>query len=251
MESEHRVVTGLRAELAVEGADACPVAAASDATSGPIQNVEWTRSGDEGAVERFAVDDVGSVVNDRKSEAAADDSTDESSSGDANAGSASEANANDAAATEFDPVFTDGDGGVVEFERDWDACVCEVIEATGCPVETVEARDGALLVTVHTRSRDRLKTVIGAAREAAGDVSLNYVVTGDGRDATDPVVVDRGRLTDRQREVLATAYEHGYFEHPRRANAAEVADVLGVAPATFREHLAAAQEKLLGGVVEA
>jgi predicted DNA binding protein len=53
------------------------------------------------------------------------------------------------------------------------------------------------------------------------------------------------RLTDRQREVLRTAHEMGYFEYPRGANAGEVATALDIEPSTFTEHLNAAQSKLL------
>ncbi|MFW6000412.1 MAG: helix-turn-helix domain-containing protein, partial [Halorubrum sp.] len=52
-------------------------------------------------------------------------------------------------------------------------------------------------------------------------------------------------LTDRQCEVLRTAYRMGYFERPRDANASEVADALDISPSTFAEHLATAQRKLL------
>ena len=61
---------------------------------------------------------------------------------------------------------------------------------------------------------------------------------------TDYIAVDRSKLTNRQREVLETSYEMGYFDHPKRANAGEVADALGISTSTFSEHLAAAQRKL-------
>jgi hypothetical protein len=43
----------------------------------------------------------------------------------------------------------------------------------------------------------------------------------------------------------------GYFEHPRTANAGEVADELDISRSTFAEHLAAAQSKLLDAVLDA
>ncbi|WP_254533040.1 helix-turn-helix domain-containing protein [Natrinema gelatinilyticum] len=62
--------------------------------------------------------------------------------------------------------------------------------------------------------------------------------------------IDRTQLTDRQREVLETAYRMGYFDHPKDANAKNIADVFGIAPATFVEHLAAAQSKVLEVVLD-
>lgn len=52
-------------------------------------------------------------------------------------------------------------------------------------------------------------------------------------------------LTDRQREVLETAYHAGFFEWPRASSASDVAALLGVSPPTFHEHLRRAEEKLL------
>ena len=63
------------------------------------------------------------------------------------------------------------------------------------------------------------------------------------------MIVDRGVLTDRQREVLRVAFEMGYFERPRETNAEAVAAALGIAPSTLAEHLAAAQSKLTDAVL--
>lgn len=56
-------------------------------------------------------------------------------------------------------------------------------------------------------------------------------------------------LTDRQREVLESAHGMGYFDHPKGANAGEVAAELGVSRSTFAEHLAAAQSKVLESIL--
>jgi predicted DNA binding protein len=216
-------VTGLRAELAVGDPDACPVAAMSVDADGPLRDVRWTRESAETATER-----VVTVDDDAWSDA-----------GDAESGGG----------VVPETVFDDGDERVVEFGRDRNGCVCERIESVGCPVDAVRAANGTLYVTVYVRSRERLREVVAAAREVAREVSLNYVVS-EGSDPGDPVVVDRGLLTDRQREALSTAYEAGYFDHPREANAGAVAEKLDVSPATFREQVARAQSKLLAGVVE-
>jgi PAS domain S-box-containing protein len=53
------------------------------------------------------------------------------------------------------------------------------------------------------------------------------------------------QLTDRQYEVLRTAYASGYYETPRESSGAEVAALLDIAQPTFNHHLHAAQRKLL------
>lgn len=52
-------------------------------------------------------------------------------------------------------------------------------------------------------------------------------------------------LSDRQREAVAVAVDLGYYDHPRRATHADVADALGCAPSTASEHLKKAEAKLV------
>jgi predicted DNA binding protein/GAF domain-containing protein len=53
-------------------------------------------------------------------------------------------------------------------------------------------------------------------------------------------------LTDRQLEVLRSAYESGYFETPRESSGEDVADKLGIAQPTVSHHLREAQRRVLG-----
>lgn len=55
-------------------------------------------------------------------------------------------------------------------------------------------------------------------------------------------------LTDRQREVIETALDAGYYEWPRGATGEEVAETLGISSATFSEHVHAAERNLLCGL---
>jgi hypothetical protein len=234
---ENRPVTGLRAELSIAAADSCPVAALSTETDDSLREVTWTgaRSEGGGAVERFDTHATVADASKGDDDVAGDDGNVPTTTADR--------------APEFDTVFDDGDTRTLEFQRDWDDCVCERIEAVGCPVDDVRAVEGRLLIQFRVRSNERLRDVIAAAREISEDVRLNYVVSA-GAERSDTVLVDRGRLTERQREVLETAYDSGYFDHPREQNAAEIAAELDISPSTFREHIAAAQAKLLGSVVE-
>ncbi|WP_435065325.1 bacterio-opsin activator domain-containing protein [Halobaculum sp. EA56] len=57
-------------------------------------------------------------------------------------------------------------------------------------------------------------------------------------------------LTDRQLQALRTAHAMGYFERPREATAAEVADELGVTDSTFGQHLRVAERKVFDELFE-
>lgn len=52
-------------------------------------------------------------------------------------------------------------------------------------------------------------------------------------------------LTDRQRECLTVAHNHGYFDVPRDATLAEVADTLGVDPSSASETIRRATNRII------
>ncbi|WP_135821138.1 helix-turn-helix domain-containing protein [Halostella litorea] len=68
-----------------------------------------------------------------------------------------------------------------------------------------------------------------------------------GLSALDPTAA----LSERQREALEAALALGYYDVPRRATQADVAEAMGCAPSTAAEHIrkgeAAALRSLLGG----
>ncbi|MDB9233578.1 helix-turn-helix domain-containing protein [Halorubrum ezzemoulense] len=130
----------------------------------------------------------------------------------------------------------------------------DAVESLGYPVSSVTVRTAPdrVRLGLSLPAADPLGDVIDALEATGESARLERLTSSGGADSrSDPVVVDRGRLTDRQREVVRTAQRLGYFEHPREASATEVADAIGIARATFSEHLAAAQrrvfEDLVGG----
>jgi hypothetical protein len=149
------------------------------------------------------------------------------------------------------PVFSHGSTRRYRLVHDGErGCPCACLSRFGCPVERYAARDGTLTLVFHAADYEELKAVVAGLRERFPGTNIRRFVrapAGDGR--RDTVLVDRSRLTARQLEVLKTAHEMGYFGRPREANATEVAAELGINPATFSEHLATAQAKLLEDVL--
>jgi predicted DNA binding protein len=206
---------GIRVRLAVEAAEACPVAASTGGDT-IARSARWARAGD-GVVEEF--DLVG--------DAAAADLPDGAS-----------------------VVLETDRGERVRFTRESGDCVCEAVERLGAPVADVSASRGTLRLSFHATDVETVRAAVDDLDAAFGSVRIDRLArTGDGED-DDLVLVDRGRLTDRQQEVLKTAMELGYFERPRSANATEVAERLDISPSTFAEHLAAAQSKVLDSLLE-
>jgi predicted DNA binding protein len=150
----------------------------------------------------------------------------------------------------FEAVISYGASTRYRLVHDAD-CPCVCLGEFGCPLDRYLAEDGTLTLSFHAPAFDRLQTIVGTLQERFPAVDIKRMVRSPAEsDRDDAVFVDRGKLTDRQRETLATAYEMGYFERPREANAGEVAAELDISPTTFAEHLAAAQSKLLGDVFE-
>lgn len=136
-------------------------------------------------------------------------------------------------------------------EHEDDPCPCECLGQRGCPVDRFVADDRTLTLVFHATDFERLQELVGALQNRFESLDLKRLVRDPGEDAVpEPVVVDTAHLTDRQFEAVRTAYRRGYFERPKRANAGEVADALGVDRSTFSEHLNAGLRKVVGDVLE-
>ena len=124
------------------------------------------------------------------------------------------------------------------------------LDRYGVPTADAIVRDGRLLVTFHVADLPTLRRVLGDLQESCADMQVVRLLQSSSTpQESDLVTVDRSELTERQREVLATAYEAGYFDHPKGANASEVAATLDIDRSTFTEHVAAAQRKLFGAML--
>jgi predicted DNA binding protein len=208
---------GIRVTVSFPRPPVCPVAALSARAGTTIDDVSTSASVDGDPVTEFLVD----------ADAVPDD-------------------------YERDPVFTYTDRHLYRVRHDAAAdCPCTCLGEFDTPVDRYHASDGDLQVVFHAREFDQVQAIVGELRERFDDVDIQRLVRAPtGTSARDTVFVDRGQLTDRQLEVLETAYSAGYFQRPRGATAQELAEDLGIAPSTLTEHLLAAQRKLLGDTLE-
>lgn len=96
-----------------------------------------------------------------------------------------------------------------------------------------------------------VRRVLEAVRKAFPDTNLvsKQEVSRERKPARRESV-DLEELTDKQLNSLRTAYRAGYFEWPRDASGTEVAEKLGVAPATFSQHLRAVERKVFGSLLD-
>ncbi len=129
---------------------------------------------------------------------------------------------------------------------------CHSIESLGHPVSDVTVRTAPdrILLTLSLPSVEPIGDIIDAVESTGASVTLERLTRSGSNADGDPVVIDRDRLTDRQREVVRTAQRLGYFEYPRKADAEAVAAAVGIARSTFAEHLAAAQRRVFDELVD-
>lgn len=150
-------------------------------------------------------------------------------------------------------LSTDGDGawtcgtvmeseeGDSEYEQveGCDACPCYLLSTFECVVELTAIRDGRLHYSVTVPHRSMLAPVVERLRETGSDVSVYRILAaGDGED-------DCPALTEKQRETLQLAIEYGYYDQPRGATLADIADELDITTSAASQRLTSAQRRLI------
>lgn len=208
-----RMAPGIRATVTFDGPSVCPVTELSAATETRVDSVATSICSDgcTECVTEFTVD--------------ADEVPD----------------------VDITPVFSHGSTHRYRLTHGGDPnCPCERLGVHGCPVSRYVAEDGSLTIVFHAADYDQLRSVVADLRKRFPGMDIERVVRSpDGEQPQDSVLVDRGKLTNRQLEVLEVADDMGYFERPRRTNATQIAAELDINPSTFREHLVAAESKIL------
>lgn len=131
-------------------------------------------------------------------------------------------------------------------------CICPVFADVECAAEIEGFRDGALLVSVTLPRRETLRELVTALRDRQATVHLEQVLplAADGDDDR-RLTLDPAGITEKQRSALATAVELGYYERPRGADLATVAEELGISRSAASQRLNAAEATLVGALVEA
>lgn len=127
-------------------------------------------------------------------------------------------------------------------------CVTATLAENGAIPRAVSAVSGEGHVVADVPPHVDVRTVVESFQENHPDSEL---LGRHDRPRSTPVRSERGvratlgdRLTEKQLEVLETAYLSGYFDWPRESSAEECADALGIAQPTFSQHVRAAQHNV-------
>jgi DNA-binding transcriptional ArsR family regulator len=140
------------------------------------------------------------------------------------------------------------DGGLFEFVVD-DHCPAVFLGEAGALPRTVEARDGSGTIGAEVPPSEDTGAVVDRFLDAYSDAELTrkrerpYRTPIFGQGCLRAALDDD--LTDRQRDIIETAHDAGYYDWPREVTAEELADRFDISPPTFHQHLRAAEQKLI------
>ncbi|AGN00048.1 Bacterio-opsin activator HTH domain-containing protein [Salinarchaeum sp. Harcht-Bsk1] len=127
------------------------------------------------------------------------------------------------------------DRAMVQFETTQPLLLFSARESR-MPIELpIDIVDGTTTLEL-TASRDRLSELAHQFDAFGLDYAVEYV---------SPRVESERLLTDRQRELVTTAIEMGYYDTPREASMTELAEALDIAKSTCSETLHRAEEKVI------
>ncbi|WP_458187966.1 bacterio-opsin activator domain-containing protein [Haladaptatus sp. NG-WS-4] len=146
------------------------------------------------------------------------------------------------------------DGGLFEFVVSGQ-CVTTTLADEGAIARSVTAENGVGHVVADVPPYVEVRHVVETFRDRHPDSDL---VARHDSEWSIPVQTEHGaqmtladHLTDKQLEVLRTAYTSGYFSWPRKSTADDCADALGIAQPTFSQHIRVAQEKVFDRLFDA
>ncbi|KAB1189857.1 GAF domain-containing protein [Haloferax sp. MBLA0076] len=118
----------------------------------------------------------------------------------------------------------------------------------GAVVRSASADDDGGSLVVELPSGANVRSIVERFQSVYPDTDLvaKRVATRTIRSVQQLEALVDDKLTDRQIEVLKTAYSAGYFEWPRDSSGQEVAAMLGITQPTFNRHLRMVEDATFG-----
>lgn len=123
-----------------------------------------------------------------------------------------------------------------------------IVVERGGQFERTSVTDSQASVSAHFGEHTSANQIETGLRDRYENVSATMIQSDHPQESTESSE-DYPPLTDRQREVLELALQMGYFERPRGKNAQELASLLDISRATFTQHVRAAEQKIMSGVI--
>ena len=135
----------------------------------------------------------------------------------------------------YDELYLDDSRVIGQYEADEKSLYEFLWESTLPPEFPIIVEDGEMEFNI-TATQPQFEAFGAALEEVGKQYELLSLVHTDDRDQL---------LTDRQRNYLLVAHNHGYFDVPRDATLAEVADTLNVDPSSASETIRRATDRVV------
>jgi hypothetical protein len=152
--------------------------------------------------------------------------------------------------TQFDDVFTTGVQVLEQEEEGTYVCFFKGKTGPGFPGIARGLPEGYPCLPIEIRDGRVKVTFLGSAKavreflEAFENVGLRYkllLLTNDRFPPNSPL----GRLTEKQRKVIVTAFNLGYYDMPKKIESKELAKRLNIREPTLVRHRRKAERRLL------
>ncbi|MDB2275502.1 bacterio-opsin activator domain-containing protein [Halorubrum ezzemoulense] len=150
---------------------------------------------------------------------------------------------------EVQQISTDAEGGVLRLRLTQPFLALELADHGAVFHEATADPTSTTLVIDIPDSID-IRTITQLVRETFSTVELRSKQTLDQSMERDLYSKFLEKLTERQLEVIQTAYYSGFFESPRASTGEDVAETLGISPPAFYKHSRTVQRKLFETLFE-
>jgi PAS domain S-box-containing protein len=146
-------------------------------------------------------------------------------------------------------ISTDGEGGVLRLRLTQPFLALELADH-GAVFRKATADPTTTTLVIDIPDSIDVRTITQLVRETFSAVELRAKQTLDQTATHDLYSRFLDKLTERQLEVIQTAYYSGYFESPRESTGEDVAATLGISPPAFYKHARTVQRKLFSTLFE-
>ncbi len=126
--------------------------------------------------------------------------------------------------------------------------ITSIVADRGGLITDARIRDNNLRMTIQLPQSASVRSMVGWIQHvypSARPVARRQVERAD---TTTEAITSHwtNMLTEKQQASLEAAYFAGFFEWPRDSSGQDLAEAMGVSPATFHQHLRVAEQKLFG-----
>ncbi len=146
-------------------------------------------------------------------------------------------------------ISTDSNGGILRLQLAHPFLALELADH-GAVFRSATATPSTTILNIDIPESVDVRHITRLIQETFTDVELRSKQTFDQASEHNLYSQFLDELTDRQLEVIQTAYYSGYFESPRESTGEDVAETLGISPPAFYQHARTVQRKLFSALFD-